>query len=444
MTTFQVLGTLAASPAPKPDFFPQASEQKSPPVSDYHAAIARRIGSPSSRSPSPHLAVASQGLTKSASRERISREDVQRRLQNLHRSSPSPALESRSATESPQPTNTTSQSNRRSPSDLLEKERDRMSVLTTQTDFSTETAIVATVEKRNLGLGTLAAPPSEADREFGLLGTGPQLQFDFGSKFSLGGFGAPSVEIDSQNSRDSGNSLAVLTEKPQRPLSIESSSGIKMGDVDVDMDMKSALDRLMEDVAGAGAHPDESMMTDEYEESYDHSRSMSRDDHGHFPSNARPKVMERTNTDSMLLQHNEADGILSRSVSGSSTITLPPPPVPPKDRIKSREQLILEKRREARRADEDMEMFSPHAGDRQSLGVGRPSRRRSMSTGDVEALGGGAKKRGQALLDVVDEAGQDDLLTDSIEKELQKLSKEPQKSVSGSSCLFWQIINYVN
>jgi hypothetical protein len=50
-----------------------------------------------------------------------------------------------------------------------------------------------------------------------------------------------------------------------------------------------------------------------------------------------------------------------------------------------------------------------------------------MSTGDVETMGGGAKKRGDILLEKV---GLDDPLGDSIERELQKLVEPPKKSVS--------------
>ena len=65
------------------------------------------------------------------------------------------------------------------------------------------------------------------------------------------------------------------------------------------------------------------------------------------------------------------------------------------------------------------------------LGVGRPSRRRSMSTGDAETLGGGAKERGDILLDlsVGREGADDDPLGDTIEKELKKRDKETNKSV---------------
>ena len=50
-----------------------------------------------------------------------------------------------------------------------------------------------------------------------------------------------------------------------------------------------------------------------------------------------------------------------------------------------------------------------------------------MSTGDAETLGGGAKKRGDILLEKV---GLDDPLGDSIERELRKLVEPPKKGVS--------------
>jgi hypothetical protein len=313
-----------------------------------------------------------------------------------------------------------------SPFDPDDKEKNRLSVLTTQTDFSIETAIVETAEKKTLSSSTLG--PS-ADKELGLLSS-PQLEMDFGSKFSLGRFG-PTLDAEAK-STDLRNSLETNKTMPKTET-YESCSGIKMGDVDVDMDMKSALDRLMEDVAGAGGRADDSMTTDEYDESFDRSQSMTQED-SPIPPSARPKVLERAATDSALLQQSEA--VESRNVSGASTIT-EAPPVPPKDTRTLREQLILQSRRRARareKEDDDSEVISRRDRDRQSLGHGRPSRRRSMSTGDAEVLGGGAKKRGEALLDIVTETGEhDDPLADSIEKALRKLAEAPSDQKKGVS-----------
>ncbi|KAF9478826.1 hypothetical protein BDN70DRAFT_986033 [Pholiota conissans] len=443
--TEEVLCGLEATPEPRSVSSPSHNPLKSPPMSEYHSGFSKCVMSPGSRSASPLLSSGSgtQPLAKTSSRERISREEVQRRLMNqrspgspggsdndfrssLLRNKPSLSIEHIGS-----PSDSVT---RRSPFSLTaDKQQDRLSVLTTQTDFSTETAIVEVVQKKNLGLTSLSGSTKEDDSEFGMLNPGHKLQFDFGSKFSIGGLSLPKMSVDEDNAQipaESCTTLATPASQPRKAASFEiNTSGIKMGDVDVDMDMKSALDRLMEDVAGAGAHPDDSMMTDEYDESFE--RPPSHDNHiasGNSPS-SRPKIMERPATDSVYLQENEMDGIMSRSVSGASTTALPPPPVPPKDNIRNREQIILEKRREARRLEEAADQFQHHKAQK-NLGVGRPSRRRSLSTSDAEVLGGGAKKRGDALLDLSTEPVIDRPLSDSIEQELQKLVREQQKSVS--------------
>ncbi len=359
---------------------------------------------------------------------------MQRRMMNhRQRNSSSPAGDIAKETGSPHPAfglGETHQTSQQSPTDTIEADKDRFSV---ETGFSIETTVVETAEKRTLGLESVTQQSTSA-KEFGLLGPTPHLEMDFGSKFSLGGFGPSVVETESRRV-ESKDDPKVITEKvTHKPATFESNnSGIKMGEVDVDMDMKSALDRLMEDVAGAGgAHADDSMTTDDYDESFDRSQSTILDESPFLPS-ARPKVLERAATDSALLQQNEASGVESRTVSGASTIT-EPPPVPPKDNITTRERLILQKRRQARGVQEDNVDVVPRRNqDRQSLGYGRPSRRRSLSTGDAEVLGRGAQKRGEALLDIVSEGDHDDPLADSIEKELQKLAEVPtgpKKSVS--------------
>jgi hypothetical protein len=379
----------------------------------------------------------------SSSRERISREEVQRRL--LNQQTPSPTFDEvlRSSSPSAEPPacqitiegSVDVNDENLDCQDFLErdKDKDRMSVLTNQTDISTETAIVERVEKRTMGLTSLTAPAKASDQDFGMLGP---AQFDFGSKFSLGGLGISVSDAPvSVGSLDDQN-LRAANPGSSWPTSIDSPS-VRLGNVDVDMDMKSALDRLMDDVAGAGARVDDSRVTEECDDSYDQSQSRHEDDHDLSMDFSRPRIMERAATDSVLLQKNEADGIVSRSVSGASDATLPPPPVPAKDNIRQREQIILEKRREARRLEEeDMDAFDTNRSHQKRLGVGRPSRRRSMSTGDAETMGGGAKKRGDILLEKV---GLDDPLGDSIDRELRKLVEPPKKNVS-SFILFHVIV----
>ena len=389
------------------------------------AAFSRRISSPA-RSASPMV-------TASSSRERISREEVQRRL--LNQRTQSPAFDevlrpSSPSTEPPARQITIEETidmndKKLNSQEFLEgdKDKDRMSVLTTQTDISTESAIVERVEKRTMGLATLTTPVKTVDQDFGMLGAG---QFDFGSKFSLGGLGISTSDVPVNVGSLDHQNLRAANPGSSRPSSTDSPS-VRLGDVDVDMDMKSALDRLMDDVAGASARVDDSMATEECDDSYDQPRSRN-DDHDLSTNFSRPRIMERAATDPVLLQKNEADGIVSRSVSGASDTSLPPPPVPAKDNIRQREQIILEKRREARRLEEEsMDAFDSNQSHQKHLGVGRPSRRRSMSTGDAETLGGGAKKRGDVLLEKV---GLDDPLGDSIERELRKLVEPPKKGVS--------------
>ena len=411
----------------------QEVDNPSPAAVENHATFLKRISSPA-HSPSPTIAA-------SSSRERISREEVQRRLLNQRTQSPAfdEVLRSSSTGDKPPVCEIIVQEatgiNDEGPECQPPQERDRMSVLTTQTDISTETAIIERVEKRTMGLTALAGPGKVSDQEFGMLGP---AQFDFGSKFSLGGMDVSTSDVSiTIDSLDNPNLRTAANPRTSRPASIEGAS-VRLGNVDVDMDMKSALDRLMDDVAGAGARADDSMMTEECDDSYDRSQdqSQSHDDDLHdLPTDfSRPRIMERAATDSALLQKNEADGIMSRNVSGTSSISLPPPPVPAKDNIRQREQIILEKRREARRLEEeDMDAFDSGKTPQQRLGIGRPSRRRSMSTGDAETLGGGAKKRGDILLDKV---SLDDSLGDSIERELQKLVEPPKKSVSFFFCNF--------
>lgn len=281
----------------------------------------------------------------------------------------------------------------------LDRERDRLSIMTALTDISTEPATIQHAEKLNV---TAGLPSPAPDKEFGMLNGGSNLQLNFGSKFSLGGLGLRRGDGDTGSTND-----------PEVPSSDEenrsiASGTVKMGNVDVNMDMKSALDRLMDDVAGGGGEGDggdDSMMTDEYEESYEQPMEPSR-----------PRGVQRAATDSVL-QTGDASG---RILSGSSHSSIPPP-VPPKDNIKAREQLILEKRREARRAEEGGFMPTKGRGQRLQvqLGIGRPTRRRSMSTGDVQGL---ADQQALNLGDV-ERFVEDDPLSDSIERELKKLGR---------------------
>ncbi|KAJ4483604.1 hypothetical protein J3R30DRAFT_3655861 [Lentinula aciculospora] len=332
-----------------------------------------------------------------------------------------------------------------------EIEKDAASIMTTLTENSAEMATIETAEKRKVvAVGVVQEhEPSfsgdevdsgpdddEADneQEFGLLKApaftnSKKLKFDLGSKFGLGKLGFLDLEL-------SGDDITPPTTNESGPCPTEAWQGssnpvqkMPVGSVNVRMDMRSALDRLMDDVASVGGstleEPQDVCMAS-HEEREDATRS---------------QPIQRATTYSAVIgnleSHPGSSAMASRSASTSSSIA---PPPPPKDNIRTREAMILEKRRKMRRMeeglDDDDDDDRPLGAARAQLDVplGRPSRRRSMSTGDAEDLG--AKKRGAALrgqdsqlsLDVdASPTGSDDALSDEIDKELKKSNNGPEK-----------------
>jgi hypothetical protein len=281
-----------------------------------------------------------------------------------------------------------------------DKERDCISISTV---FSTETATVQHAEKLNVGSG-LPTPDSLSEKDFGMLEASTSLQLNFGSKFSLGGMGLSR----NNTAMPSKGSLDIPAQPNEIDAgSVHSGGSVKVGDVDVSMDAKSALDRLMDDVAGAGGRDDDSIMTEDIDKSYDQSLEI-----------IQPPKVQRATTDSDLLHTTNSLGSL---LSRPSIESIPPPP-PPKDNIKAREQLILEKRREARRVEEGGFVPTRKKGQglQARLGVGRPSRRRSMSADDAQEL---AKKQLLSVGGDMENLTEEDLLSQSIERELMKLDR---------------------
>ena len=292
-------------------------------------------------------------------------------------------------------------------------------MLTGMTDMSTDTAIVAQAERVPVG-SLMTHREDEEDREFGLLSGGDPLKINFGSKISLG-FGPPPEQEDVNMDADE----LKESHTPADRSGFRESIGMRMGDQDVDMDMKSALDRLMEDVAGGRV--DDTLMTDDSFVSQD--SEMTDMSIPEAPI-SRPKVLERAATDTALLHHASHE-IGSRTVSGSSTATLPPPPVPPKDNIRAREELILRKRREAKGLLSDDSDGDASDGENvrsrplalktpQHLGVGRPRPRRSMSAGDAQEM------QITQTLPQISEVQTDNLMG-NIEEELNNMKQETKK-----------------
>ena len=115
--------------------------------------------------------------------------------------------------------------------------------------------------------------------------------------------------------------------------------------------------------------------------------------------------------------------------SVSSVHQQTPPPPPPKIGIKEREEMIRAKRRQIRHLEEEEEKrYAPKAT--LTPKGGRPSRRRSKSAGDAAEISLGNQRAAQDALGM-DDLENDDPLSESINRELQKL-EIPKRPVSPS------------
>ncbi|KAG8221335.1 hypothetical protein J3R82DRAFT_1503 [Butyriboletus roseoflavus] len=129
-----------------------------------------------------------------------------------------------------------------------------------------------------------------------------------------------------------------------------------------------------------------------------------------------------TRTAPLPIQRATTDSVVYTGPSFRSPVDeVPVPASPTKDAIRAREQMILEKRRQARRRDEEESMgyYTPPRPTSMPPSSGRPSRRRSRSTGDAGAL-----TKSDLLLDVGISETEEELLADSISKELRRLDPE--------------------
>jgi len=117
--------------------------------------------------------------------------------------------------------------------------------------------------------------------------------------------------------------------------------------------------------------------------------------------------------------------------SVSSAYQQTPPPPPPKVGIKEREEIIRAKRREIRRLEEEEQMRYAPKATTLTPGSGRPSRRRSKSTGDASEISLEKQHAARGALEMGDLENGDDPLSESINRELQKL-EIPKRPVSDS------------
>lgn len=347
-----------------------------------------RVRSPTApQAPSPLRKEAdfttSSGLSSSGSingrTPRISREDVQRRLLRK-RSTESPAPEERPVEPLPQVDE--------------EEERKRMSVMT-DFDISAETAIVGTAERCHLTLASIDAQLQPKAHAIDL----PHMESE-GLKFDLSQFSIGSVDVE----------------------------------------MKSALDRLMDDVAGSSSPgvviglKAEAVAEGVEAKRFDVDDSIANEMTGGNESQGTSLGLERPAFPVRSATTPDLFAPLSASTSRSTSNCSTPPPPPPKDAIRSREKLIIEKRREARQREEDEAQgfyTPPHPSDKVLRGQ---SRRRSRSTGDMDDLvrRSAIDEDSKGMLDISGIVKQDaDDLSDSIQRELRKIGGG--KSVSNAS-----------
>ena len=156
------------------------------------------------------------------------------------------------------------------------------------------------------------------------------------------------------------------------------------------------------------------------------------DDLQHATSNDSETSTSSQRTPELLSGGGFMSPTLSRNTSESSNPVQPTP----MDAIRHREQMILEKRRQLRRReqDEDMGYVTPP---RNPPSAGRPSARRSMSTGDADDLQAVARLAalnppGSSVLPHVVATEEKDPLAESIARELRKM-RGSTKSVSLAS-----------
>lgn len=288
-----------------------------------------------------------------------------------------------------------------------EKRVESMSVLT---DISAELATIQTAEKCTLNSAAvavsqqgspnpavtrsspdvLAPPPTN-------IGLSVDASFDLNSSLGLGpglGDSVNSVQFSEMRSAldrlmDDVKGTASGSSSPRRHthMRVESvTEGIKAGQFDNSF--------------GAG---DESMRTET-----DFDASLSMDSHVVQP---RAAPLQRAATDSIVYTAPAfSSPVLAAEQSESQT----------KHAIRQREELILEKRRAARRREDDESLgyYTPP----RAAPASRPTRRRSQSTGDA-----GAPTKSDMLLDLGISDSEGDLLADSISKELKKLDPEHRK-----------------
>ncbi|EIW54561.1 uncharacterized protein TRAVEDRAFT_173778 [Trametes versicolor FP-101664 SS1] len=279
------------------------------------------------------------------------------------------------------------------------------------------------------------------------------LDLDFEHGFALG---------DEGMSVSAGLGMRAMVARHASPTPAARESGVHLGDV-------SALDRLMEDMAqGAQVDPgaDLSLLSESElgERSFASLRVEAVTEGVRAATFALPDIVQddeemKIDVDVGNVRPPTPEGGWRAAgesrVNGKGKEREEAPPT--KDAIRAREELIRAKKREARRLEEGSDLEDEPLLQRKPMppiGVGspsipnllhptaaagasgRPTRRRSMSTGDAEDIltrtPGASQRRAAALhqeglLDITALRGADDPLADSINRELKRL-EAPKRS----------------
>ncbi|KAG9312056.1 hypothetical protein JVU11DRAFT_7337 [Chiua virens] len=219
----------------------------------------------------------------------------------------------------------------------------------------------------------------------------------------------------------------------------DSMSSIQLGE------MRSALDRLMDDVKGSSSSNTEKpdtrpqvrveLMTEGIKAGQfsantssnvgDDSMQTATDMDLSLDDFRNEPIAQSAKTAPLPIQRAATDSVIYTGPSFKSPVEEAPLPASPtKDAIRMREELILQKRREARKRDEDESLgyYTPPRPSSMPPSTGRPSRRRSRSTGDAGAL-----TKSELLLDIGLDDAEEELLADSISKELRRLDPEQRQ-----------------
>lgn len=417
--------------------------------------------SPSMRTGSPlrEIANAQELRSERTPRTRISRDDIQMRLMGKRStesplgdalSSPAPAAELLAAEKSDEEVPHVQSIKVPDPAGLGRENKGRSDVTSGVIDISAEFATIQTAEKRTMDSATVGADGREGDKHNEEDTMDGNVSATTGDEEMLPVKSSIVEPVQPQPTAVRPQSSFGLLETS---LDVSGGLGIglrdSMGSIQLG-EMRSALDRLMDDVKdscgpstkrpNARSHARVESVTEDTKagrSSANTSSNIGDDSMGtqtdmelSLDDFRSAPITQRSRTGPLPVQRAATDSVVYMGPSFRSPVDeVLTPASPTKDAIKTREELILQKRREARKRDEEESMgyYTPPRPTSMPPSTGRPSRRRSRSTGDAGAL-----TKSNLLLDIGLSDTEEELLADSISKELRRLDPEHRQGVSFS------------